>query len=447
MDELVAGFKHQDKFPLSEAKTDNSYNIAQDTPAMNFLVEGNQYILDCISDIDAIGDLGPEWKSLERNHCEPYSYFQSYDWCYQWCKIYGQQIDGNSAQDIKIYVLRRNGELIMVWPMMIAKSRAGIRNLTFLTEPHGQYGNVILNRRLFSTDVGKRVWNHIRTQTKADAITLDQYPKSSMLCGIVDGQGYVENSRKYSSVLSLTAFETWDDYRASLPRKLRKQRNQRHNKLAKQGNVDYEVHYGGSEKYRELVDLALRWKVEWLSATGRRATVLSMDTTKTFLSNLNGNQDTIPNGVVLGALTLDGKPIGIEIGMCLAGHYYSFLGAFDWQHRKLSPGKMQIEFAQKWAKEAGLEKFDFLGDPADYKSTWTDSKTELESQSFPITVRGYFYCVVWKAYLRPLARATFNKMNANNRAKLLQMLGIGEKGVSKKPGSENTNSETCAANK
>ncbi len=441
MDKIVAEFNNQNKYAICGQPAEKSIHPEPDTQVMNFLEDGNQYVLDCVSDVSQIAALKDEWVYLEQNFAEPFVYFQSFDWCYQWCKLFAGGTDGNQQPQVKIFVLRRNSEMVMVWPMMIIKSRAGLDNLTFLTEPHGQYGNIICNVKLVPLKVGQKVWHHICDNCGVDAVTLDQYPKNSFLKAIVKSNGIVEKSDKFSSILDLSSLKSWDEYNAALPKKLRKQRNQRRNKLAKMGAVDYEIHFGGTDEYVELVALALKWKKEWLSQTGRRATVLSMDTTRQFISNLSGspensssmNKDALLQGAVLGALTLDGKPIGIEIGMCLNGHYYSYLGAFDWEYKKMSPGKIQIEMAQQWACEVGLRKFDFLGDPADYKSTWTDMEGALESRSVPRTIRGYFYCMFWKAHLRPWARKIFNRLSATNRSRLLKMLGIGEKGVHKKP--------------
>ena len=404
-----------------------------DMPSVSFMDDGNQYVLDCLSDAQSMEIIAAEWKVLEKNCGEPYIYFQSFDWCYQWCKTFGQKSskDDQQIQAINIYVLRRNGDLVMVWPTMSNKlDILGIRIQTFLTEPHGQYGNIICNRKQFPLAIAKRVWQHIKKTSAVDAIIFDQYPQSSFLRQIIADKGFVESSQKHSSILNLDAFDTWEDYVATLDRKQRKQRNQKRRKLAKTGEIKFETHYGGSERYRELIDLALDWKKVWLNKTGRRDAVLSQNRIRTFLGTLNGTDGAgilPPEGAVLGVLMVDEKPVGIEIGMCLDGHYYCYLGAFDWQQKSFSPGKIQIEEMQKWAKEAGLSKYDFLGDPADYKNEWINTTDCLESRSVALTIRGFFYCKFWKAYLRPIARVIFNNLSSGNRAKILGMMGITRK--------------------
>ncbi len=418
------------EFPL--AVKIGSHRCGPDIPSLSVLEDGNQFVLDCLTNVNAIEEISKEWRELEQKCGEPYIYFQSFDWCLEWCKEFSNPHVQNKSVPlpaIKVYALHRNGDLVMVWPMMATKSATGLTIQTFLTEPHGQYGNIICDRKLIPASIGKRIWQHIKNNSDADAIVIDQYPQSSFLREMVESHGICECSERHSSVLDLTAFQTWDEYRASLSRRMRKQRNQRRNKITKLGNLGVETHYGGSDRYRELVAIALVWKKVWLDKTGRRAEVLSDESTKAFFSNLKGSKETgvsPPSGAVLNVLTLDHKPIGIEIGFCLDEHYYCYLGAFDWELKNYSPGKIQMEETQIWAKEKGFKKFDFLGEPADYKTSWTNSTCSLESRSVAITMRGFLYCVLWKVYLRPVTRYVFNKLKVENRTKLLALFGKGK---------------------
>jgi len=404
-----------------------------DMPFFSVLDDGNQFVMDCLTNIEELRGIADEWRHLERTCGEPYIYFQTCDWCMTWCANFINNPNMDAAQSqpqIKVYILRRNGKLVMLWPMMLVKSTAGLITQTFLSEPHGQYGNIICDRKFLPLKIGKKVWQTIKKTSVADAITLDQYPKSSFLKKLIAENGIVESSEKHSSALDLTAFDTWEAYYASQSRNMRKQRKQRRNKLSKLGTLGYETHYGGSERFAELVALGLKWKNHWLKQTGRRAAVLSDGRTNQLLANLAGKQGsdhTLPSGAIIGVLTLDEKPLALEIGLAESGRFYSYLGAFDWEFKNYSPGKLQIEETQKWAKAVGFETFDFLGDPAEYKSSVTNSIDALESRSIALTLRGYLYSVFWKAYLRPLVRNVFNKLKPEHRSRLLNLSGMGKK--------------------
>ena len=411
----------------STANTDAAVQAGTNASALTFDKGGSNYVLNCLTSIEQMWLISNEWKHLERLASQQFIYFQSFDWCYNWCNSFANNEDRKKNLEIKIYTLRKNDELILIWPMMIVNSGSGIKSLTFLTEPLGQYSNIIFNPDQLTLEIGEKVWEFIKGNNSVDVINLDMYPASSLLKQILQNKGFIEKSKKYSSSLNMKIIGTWEEYTASLSKKRRKQRRQNRNKLVNSGELEYETFYGGEEDYCNFVALALKWKVDWLYKTGRRETALSNQKTTELLSILKGTPATDqspPDGAVLGVLKFNGAPIAIEIGMCLNSRYYSYIGAFDWESRNMSPGKVQMENTQMWAKDAGILSFDYLGDPADYKAAWTNTTDELESKTFPLTMRGLFYSIFWKAYVRPLARKIFNKMDSQKRSKLLTLLGI-----------------------
>lgn len=380
--------------------------------------------LYCLKDIEEIRAAKNEWQALEQTSTEAFTYFQSFDWCYTWCVNRFEHDSLHRQAELYIYLLRCDDAVVLIWPMMAVKTRVGARILTYLTDPLGQYANLLIDRRRVSDDVGSRVWKRIRKHANVDAVTINHYPHDSFLAAILCGMGFVERSNIEASVLDLSGFQNWNDHHASLSRNQRKQRNRRRCKLKKQGNVTYEVTTGSDENYSKYVSLALEMKLVWLGKTGRKPGILGDPKIAGFLADLAGSSSGsqgCPAGAVAHALCLNGKPIAIEIGMILGRHYYSYLGAFDWDWKDYSPGKIQIEAAQKWAKAKGLAQFDFLGDPSDYKQEWTNTSHRLLSKSMPITALGLIYCAIWKSRLRPKLKIAYKNM-ATDRKKLLSRI-------------------------
>lgn len=424
----------EDRRFVSSGHTQPGGPAAQNTFSGEVITEfaenARTYRLTCLKTHDAVRQLKADWQALERASKEPFTYFQGYDWCSEWCARNISDRDGSCEHELYLYTLRCDSTLVMIWPMMAIKSRMGVRLLTFLTEPLGQYANVLVDRSEVSEKAGKQVWKQIKKHARVDAVVINQFPGNSFLEAVLGRFGFSENSKREISLLDLTGFKTWEDHHASLSRSARKQRNKRRNKLAKEGEVAYEVVPGGSTRYRELVDLGLKMKQTWLHRTGRQSSILSDGKTRAFMSHLSGqerNSEGCPAGAFAHALTLNGRPIAIEVGMAMDGHYYSYLGAFDWSWRDYSPGKIQIEAAQKWAKEAGLDRFDFLGDPSDYKSGWSGTTHALHSRFVPNTILGFVYCLAWKSYLRPALKQHYHQMGASARKKLFRLMGLGDR--------------------
>lgn len=387
----------------------------------------NAYSLHCLTSVEHIQEIQSEWVELELKSSEHFGYFQSFDWCYQWCLSKLAQDIRDREAALRIYALRSKEGLVMIWPMMELKTRIGAKILTFLTDPLAQYSNILVDRAIVSEEMARAIWSLICKHTDADAITADRYPSGSILEAVLCDVGFAEKSINEASILDLTTFETWEEHHASLSRNQRKQRNRRKNKLSKQGELTYEVNYGDGVRYEQLVTLALDMKLEWLKNTGRSAGVLAQADTKMFLTNLSGIEqgpNGHPKGAVAQALCVDNEPIAIEIGMVMDRHYYSYLGAFDWSWSDYSPGKVQIESAQKWAKSVGLAKFDFLGDPADYKEQWTGTTHPMLSRSIPKTALGYLYCAVWKSRLRPQLKNVYKNMGSDRRKLSWQVIKV-----------------------
>ena len=149
-------------------------------------------------------------------------------------------------------------------------------------------------------------------------------------------------------------------------------------------------------------------KQDWLKGTGRLGRDLFDPRFATFLHDLGSTPGKDDDGVFLHALTLDGVPIAMELGMRFRKDYYCFLGAIDLAYQKFSPGKVQMEQAQRWAIETGIRRFDFLNDPSTYKSSWTNTTVPLTACYIPFTSLGQLYCRHWKAGLRPRLRALYD---------------------------------------
>lgn len=402
-------------------------NQTRNTEIASLNVDGNTYRLACLTNVDELQNIRTAWHTLERNNRESFIYFQSYDWCHQWCVHHLESEEADPEMQLHIYVLWNADKIVMVWPMVRVRSRAGARILVSLTDPLGQYSNVLVDRAQVTEKLGCSAWKAINKHAGVDAITLNNFPLDSFLDRILCGFGYVERSSSSAAILDLTGFETWEDHEASYSRSTRKSRKRRRARLEKEGALAYEVIPGGTRRFAALVEQTLEMKRAWLEQTGRRSNPVSSSVTESFLTDLTGtecNASGLPEGAFVHALALDGTPIATEIGMVKDRHYYSFLGAFDLHWQDYSPGKVQIEMAQRWAKSVGIEKFDFLGDPSSYKSHWTGTAHPLRSRSIPLTPLGLIYCAIWKARLRPTLKSAYHNMSPNRRRLFTKLLGF-----------------------
>ena len=373
--------------------------------------------IDSLASMDGIRS---EWQALEQRAADSLAYFQSYDWCRNWCAHYATGDASRPA--IRIYAGHLAGRLVIVWPMMLTGDRYAVRKLVALTEPHSQYGNILIDPDAaaagIAADLIETCWRTIRRREKADAIILDSVPEAALPEGLCANAGLTALPVGLNSAMDLTRFDgSYEMYRAGLKSTTRRSRNKRRNKLAALGQLDYRVHFGGTPEYAELIGIGIAMKRVWLEETGRPTQALNLPHVTEFLASLS-NTASGDNGAVAAALTLDGRPIAVEIGFLYHRRFYSYLGAFDWALRDYSPGKVQLEEALKWCLERGIEVYDLLGDASSYKSDWCNLTTPLTTYRAANTMYGRAYLSVWRDKLRPALKRAFESMPLGMRARL-----------------------------
>lgn len=378
---------------------------------------GRLFELECretLADLDALEDV---WRELERRCPEPFTYFQSFEWCRHWCQAF---LTGEKPEArLKLYVLWDAGACIMILPLMTRRISPAITLLVPLTAPVNQYSTVLYDPERFDRMLGRAVFDEIRKDKGHDAICFDHVPQSSLLAEILAGEGVNLNETRQSCLLDLTRISDWESHHRALPKKQRLQRNSRRNRLEKLGMLDYHVYPAGSEGYAAHIDRCISLKQSWLKGTGRVGRNIFDPRFLALLRQLGALPLEGKDGIYLHVMTLDGTPIAMEIGMRLRDHYYCFLGAIDLDYQKYSPGKVQMESAQRWAIETGIRRFDFLNDPSTYKSSWTDTIEPLTACYMPQTALGQLYCRHWMAGLRPRVRSIYDAVGAGARSRVL----------------------------
>lgn len=382
--------------------------------------------LECHQTLGELEALKDDWQALEQRSPEPFAYFQSFDWCMTWCRAFLAD-ETDSSVRAEVYVLREDGKCRMIWPLMTRRLGASLTVLVPLTAPMNQYATLLFDPAGFGAALGHVVLDRIRSRGGRDAICLDHVPQSACLAQMLAGQGVSPREKQQSSILDLTGIPDWESHHRALPKKQRLQRNSRRNRLEKLGTLDYRVHPAGSPDYAALIDRCIAMKQDWLKGTGRLGRDVFDPRFATFLRALGGRASEAEARVFLHALTLDGEPIAIELGMRFREDYYCFLGAIDLAYQKHSPGKVQMENAQRWAIETGIRRFDFLNDPSTYKSSWTNTTEPLAACYIPLTSLGQLYCRHWMAGLRPQMRSLYQRIGVDTRARLFSAIGAAKR--------------------
>lgn len=393
-------------------------------------VDDMTFELTCYETIVSIQKLEDEWKKLHEICKENFTFFQGFDWCLQYYKQFADDLTDKDCPIPQVFVLRHKDEPIMIWPLMRIHSRIGIKILTTATDPLGQYCNLLCSPSKFNTQIGIKTLKEIMANSKSDTLSLYNVPKDCMVDSIIANKGIKENSQLESSILDFEPYEDWDSYTKTLSKAQRKNRKRSKTKLESVGVLDYKIHKAGSDEFKNNVKLALEMKTKWLTETGRKPGLLAEQRTLQMFTDLEAGftESTLnseaENSAFIHVLYLDEKPIAIEIGMIKSSHYYSYLGAIDWAYKDYAPGKVQMEMAQQWAMEKGIQFFDLLHDPSEYKNSWSNKKHPVMNKNIPMSVKGYAYNILWKTYMRPKIKSLYHFAGADKREKFNKYIGL-----------------------
>ena len=377
---------------------------------------------DLATDLTELRTLEPQWRTLERRAGPSFTYFQTYDWCERWFTEFGSTDDDDSGPQVRVFTATEQGEPVLIWPLMIEQGPMGLNTLTWLSWPHGEYGNVLAEPGERADAAIAACWGHIQRLPKIDSIELANVPATTALAHVLFDDEDVSEAQNLTSIMDLSRFASIQDYVDSLSKTTRRGRGRRRRKLETHGALDFAVYEAGTPRYREAVAEALRMKDVWLAKTGKVSRALSMDGNARFLSSLPAGDGTTGRALV-GVLTLDGKPISIEIGFERGGDYVSYLGAFEWELRGYSPGKIEMDLMLRWAIENNLKTYDLLGNASSYKDDWSNLEVPLLTRLDAQSVLGLARTELWVKRLRPALKHTVQVLPEAKRRMLVSALG------------------------
>ncbi len=374
----------------------------------------NVQVATTLEDVVGMADI---WTSLQNCAADQHCYFQTFEWCRAWLSQFG-----DVPEQLYVIAVTCDETPVLLWPLMIEQSGLGLKTLTTLSEPHAQYSAVLVERGPHCLPAVESAWSHIISAAPVDAIAFPSIPAGSVLAERVLTEEDIAAAHDVSSIMDLTQFSDWDAHQAALSSSTRRYRNKRRNRLNKLGQLRSAVHEAGTPDFARVVGTLLDMKATWLRETGKASRALSMPGNADFLSSIPASADGACRPLVC-ELTLDGRMIAGEIGFDRDGHYIGYLGAFDWELRQHSPGKVQMSEMQRWCLETGIRHYDLLGEAGTYKATWSNTDVPLVDYHAGLSTRGRLHASLWLSTLRPAMKKQINRLPLPCRRAVLSALG------------------------
>jgi len=364
------------------------------------------YVVETITHIDDCAGIEAEWRALDRQSGAA-TFFQSYDWCvFVWRTLLANKQAGDISP--RVIVVRDGPRIIAVWPVLI-RPTFGMRIVEDLTEPFGQYADVLVAPQADVDAVMAHAKSEISTWG-VDAVILRKVRETATV-----GPWLKENARtvgelRHAPAANLTAFADFESYKASLNSKTRKNLRNYRNRLKRLGTLVHEEVVDPALR-RDLTLRCLNWRSDWLAQSGLSSTAFQHPVFPTLIHGLASGGDDVPMLKVM-RLTLareDGETIELAIqwGFPHAGRYYAFMSAKHPDYDAFSPGRLHLEDVVRTCAEDGLGVVDFMVPDMPYKATWATESVGVAGFGLAMTLKGRGIIDGWHGAARPALKAAF----------------------------------------
>ena len=362
----------------------------------------NSY-LTLITSFRAFDRLRDTWTELETRCAKPPSVFQSFDWCRKWSDVYAGP---DSKNEIFIVTGYHQNILVFVWPL-VKRSRKGLVLLTWMTQPIGQYGDILCDAGVNCEQWMKAATKFIRNIRAADCMHLRHVRENVNCSNHAESFWHDGKLHERAPMMDLTQFKTEADYDARYDSHQRRRRRRIQKKLEEIGTLKFESLV--DEPATVAVDMAIAEKMDWLRDKGRFNEVLGSaqhaELLKRFIRDSSCQLRT-----VVSHLTAGGKPVSWEIGFCYRGTHYAYLLSHQRSLIDHSPGRLMLDFAERSALASGLSTFDLMAPYDSYKDSFASGVVLVNDYYLPLTLKGAAYGHGYLHILRPIIRRAYQRM-------------------------------------
>lgn len=354
-------------------------------------------VISVLDQVDEVEAIAPAWRALVEGDALPVTVFQSPGWLLPAIRRLG---DGPNATSMRFVVVCDRVGLAMIAPFAVTV-HGGVRVLEWLGAPVPEYGDVIVRKDCDAGRLLGDVVSHLNKRDRLDAVHLSKVREDAAAFGYLSENAINLPNRNSAPFVKLTAPAAAERHERS-SRSAKGNRRKRR-RLAELGTVSFAVHAAG-ERARGLARVALEHKQAWLDERGLVSRMLGNAACTGALLDAVGAEES---GALVSGLSIDGRPIAIEIGFVKEHTYYSYLAAIDPQYARFSPGSIQLAELIEWCRAAGLRCFDLLGPEGDYKRSMSTGSVGLGDWAVPLSLKGRAYAWLVLGFAWPMMKAAF----------------------------------------
>ena len=363
--------------------------------------ERGAYRIEVLASLDAVEAFLPLWRRFVEYDASPITVFQTPRWMLSAMRrLYG----GDADSGIRLTVVHDGAGIAMIVPLALA-TVGNVRILKWLGDPLFEYGDAIVRRgcdaaRLFADAVA-----HIARHDAVDAIHLRKVRHDAAVSEYLACHAVELPHATWAPFVTLASVAGVGGVPAGASARTAKNIRRKRRRLAELGMLSFEVHPAGGRAH-QLGYLALDLKQRWLAERGLVSRTLADAACVAAIVEAMSEAET---GVRVSALSLDERPIAVEIGFVRRRTYYSYLAAIEPAFARFSPGSLQLADTIAWCRAYGVECVDLLGPDDGHKRSWSTGSTGLKDWAVPLTLRGKVHTRLMLGVIEPAIKDAYRR--------------------------------------
>ncbi len=382
--------KHPEKVrPLHDLSSNKQADSAPSGPG-EFIGRAGDVNLYAAGDLASASEA---WRAFQSSAL--YTPFQDVDWNLCWMQAAGKD---QGYQPLIVFGYLKD-QLCFIMPLSLVV-KFGLCRLSWLGQPLNDYNAPLLAPRFAehcSEELVEEIWTVVSNvpgiRGQIDLFDFRQQP--SNIAGQPNpfvGVGAQPSSCNAHQVDLRPGWKSY--YEEARGSKSRKRLRDKENGLSKLGTLQFKSEKDPAAR-RQLIKVALQWKLAQLSASGDRHP-FSPDTNdveagsavqRTLLALCDLPE--MRHKLRIEGLYVAGEPVALIVAMVMGGRYSVFITAHSGGvSSQYSPGKILLVKSIQLACRARYRKYDLLAGDEEYKLSWCDETTHLWSRAVGLTLKG-----------------------------------------------------------
>lgn len=354
-----------------------------------------------ISTRAGFNDLAADWSDLFDRTSSGNQVFQSFHWLWHWCNHFLD--DAGANQSLAIVTGRRNGRLVLVWPLVVNRA-ARLKHLTWMGQPVSQYGDILHDETACDASDLMASWTFIKTQVNADVLHLRKVRADAAVAQLLCQVCTAPVARETAPFLDLSEAKDFEDYQQRYAGKARKNRRRLRRRVAERAPLCAETFVDGGTR-SEIAHEAICLKRDWLKSRGLISRAIQDDRTRSFFKDAAGSINHA-TGCRTTQVKIGDQTAAIEVSFVSKGHCAVHVIVYALAFEKAGAGVLLMEDAIKSAISAGIKTFDLMAPGDSYKLDWADGYVNVEDWCTPLSVRGRAFHALGGDKMRAAIKST-----------------------------------------